>query len=221
MDKLSLKAQKRTIAGRKVKSLRREGILPANVFGKNVKSQAIQIDLASYLKLYKEAGETSLVELEVDGAKLPVLIHNTQVDPVLGTPLHVDFLQVNLKEKVTAQVPVELTGESPAEKQGLGTVVQQINEVEVESLPADIPDKFEIDISGLVEVDNMIQVKDIKIDEKKVEIKDDAEQIIAKVEPQKEEKVEVPTEVAEGEPVEVKEASGEQVVETADEPKSE
>jgi len=116
-----------------------------------------------------------------------------------------------------------LIGESPAEKQGLGTVVQQINEVEVESLPADIPEKFEIDISGLVEVDNMIQIKDIKMDEKKVEIKDDVEQIIAKVEPQKEEKIEAPTEVAEGEPVEgaAEEAVEEQAAETADELKSE
>lgn len=201
MNQLSLVAKRRTVSGRKVKKLRRESILPANVYGKNVKSQAIQVELSSYRKLFKEAGETTLVELDIDGKKTPVLIHNTQVDPVTDVPIHVDFLQVNLKEKVTAKVSVELIGESPAEKQGLGTVVQYVDEIEVEALPTDLPERFEINVSTLAAVDEMVQIKNIKVDEKKVEIKDDKEQIIVKVEPPREEEVVVPEETPEGESV--------------------
>ena len=204
MNKLSIKAEKRKLSGRKVKKLRREGLLPANIYGKNTKSQQVQVNLSEFLKLYQQAGETSIVELLVNGDKKPVLIHNLQVDPVTDTPLHADFLQVNLKEKVTAQIPVELTGEAPSEKQGLGTVVQYINEIEVEALPTDLPDKFEIDLSKLEAVDDMVQIKDIKVEKGKVELKGEMESIIVKVEPpRKEEEVPAPTpeaEVAEGEP---------------------
>src|SRR3989344_2904957 len=189
---MNLKAEKRSIEGRKVKKLRSEGILPANIFGKKVKSQSVQVNLAEFQKVYKEVGETGLVELQGNGEKRPVLIHNLQLDPVSDSALHVDFLQVDLKSKVTAQIPVELVGEAPAEKQGLGTVVQYIDEIEVEALPTDLPEKFEMDISGFTEVDQTFYLKDLKFDKVKVEIKDDLEKIIAKVEPPKEEKEEVP-----------------------------
>src|SRR3990167_9496732 len=188
---MNLKAEKRSIEGRKVKKLRSEGILPANIFGKKVKSQSVQVNLAEFQKVYKEVGETGLVELQVNGEKRPVLIHNLQLDPVSDSALHVDFLQVDLKSKVTAQIPVELVGEAPAEKQGLGTVVQYIDEIEVEALPTDLPDKFEINLASLVEVDQSVLVKDIPIDGKKVEVKTDVEQILVKDEPPHEEKEEV------------------------------
>lgn len=199
MSNLTLDANTRSTIGRKVKRLRREGVLPANIYGKNFKSQAIQVDLSKYIKLSNEAGESTLIELNLEGKKIPVLIHNTQVDPVNDIPNHVDFLQVNLKEKVTADVPVELVGESPAEKQGLGTAVQYIDEIEVEALPTDLPEKFEIDLSQLKNVGDAVQIKDIKVDAKKVEIKADQEEIIVKVEAQKEEEVELPAETPEGE----------------------
>lgn len=204
MNKLTLKAEKRKELGRKVKSLRREGVLPANLYGRKVKSTALSVDLFEFVKVFKEAGETGLVELQVNGEKKPVLIHNVQFDPVSDSPLHVDFLQVDLKQKVTAQVPVELVGESPAEKQGLGTVVQYIDEIEVEALPADLPEKFEIDTSLLTEVDAMFQVKDLRVDAKKVDVKTDLEQILLKVEPPRkpEEEIAPPVEeeAVEGEP---------------------
>jgi large subunit ribosomal protein L25 len=182
MQKLKLVAEKRKIFGRKVKSLRREGILPANIYGRKVKSLAIQVPLIEFEKVYQRVGETGLVEVNIGKTKRPVLIHNVQVDPVTDAPVHVDFLQVDLKEKVTAAVPIEVRGESPTEKQGLGTVVQYIDEIEVEALPTDLPEKFELDLSSLVEVDQTIQVKDLKID-KKVEIKAEPEQILVKIEP--------------------------------------
>src|SRR3990167_1424044 len=171
MSNLTLNADTRSTVGRKVKKLRREGLLPANIYGKKFKSQAIQVNFSKYIKLSNEAGETTLIGLVLEGKKIPVLIHNTQVDPVSDMPSHVDFLQVNLKEKVTADVPVELVGESPAEKQGLGTVVQYIDEVEVVALPGDLRDKFEIHPTALTEVNQSILVETLPIDPKKIEVR--------------------------------------------------
>jgi len=200
MDKHTIKAEKRKILGQKVKTLRKEGILPANIYGKKVKSLAVQLPLNEFEKIYKEAGETGIIEVSVDGTKRPVLINNIQRHPVTDLPLHVDFLQVDLKEKVTADVPVDLIGESPAEKSGLGTVVQHVNEIQVEALPADLPEKFEIDLSKLTEVDQAVFVKTLAVDSKKVEIKNDAEQILVKVEPlRKEEEAPAPVETEEEE----------------------
>jgi len=209
MDSKSLQAEARKVTGRKVKNLRKDGVLPGNVSGKKIKSEAIQVNLKDFEKIYKEVGETGLLTLKIGKEEKPVLIHNLQVNPVSDAPIHVDFLQVDLKEKVEAEVPVELVGESPAEKQALGTVVQHVNEVKVEALPMDLPEKFTIDVSELSEVDQAVYIKDLKIDRSKVEVKNDPEEIVVKVEPpQKEEVVEVPV-PAEGEvPIEGAPAEG-------------
>jgi len=183
MNKHTLKAEERAVSGRKVKVLRKQGLIPSNIFGKKVESRAVQIDSKEFQGVYKEAGETGLIELSIGGEKRPVLVHGLQVNAKTDQILHVDFLQVDLKEKVEAQVPVELIGESPAEKQSLGTVVQYINEVTVAALPTDLPEKFEIDKVDLVEVDQAVYVKDLKIDNSKVEIKTDPEELVVKVEP--------------------------------------
>jgi len=221
MDKKILNAESRVIKGRKVKKLRKEGIVPANIFGKKVKSKAISIKLDDFKKVYREVGETGLINLEIKdkGQKedRAVLISNVQMDPVSDIPVHVDFHQVDLKEKVTADVPVELTGVSPAEKQSIGTVVLYIDEIEVEALPGDLPEKFIIDISKLEAVDQAIYVKDLDIDKSKVEIKMDLEEIITKVEPpQKEEVIETVIEEVEGETKE-ESSSAEVVTEDTDE----
>ncbi len=221
MQKLELKASPRKVVGRKVKKLRREGIIPANIFGKKVKSSAISIDANEFEKLFKEAGETTLVDLELGKTAKAVLIRNVQVHPVDGQILHVDFQEVDLKAKVTAQIPVEIVGESPAEKQGLGTVVQHTDEIEVEALPTELPEKFEVSASELTEVDQTIYIKDIKVDKSKVEIKDDLEKIVAKVEPlRKEEEVAAPAPVEGEVPAEGAEAAKEGEEPKAEEPKA-
>lgn len=195
MKTYNLKTEERKITGRAVKVLRAQDILPGNIYGKDVKSLSVQVSLAEFEKVFKEAGETGIVELEFGSEKRPVLIQNIQKNPVTDKPLHVDFLQVNLKEKVTAQIPVELAGEAPAEKLGVGTAVQYINEIEVEALPADLIEEFSVDITGLAEVDQAIHVKDLSYDKSKIEIKDDLEAIVVKVEPpQKEEELPPPAE---------------------------
>jgi large subunit ribosomal protein L25 len=199
MQKQTLKAEVRKISGRKVKNLRKEGILPGNISGKKIKSEAVQVVLKDFEKVYKDVGETGLLTLEIGKDEKPVLIHNLQVNPVSDAPVHVDFLQVDLKEKVEADVPVELTGESPAQKQAIGTVVQYINEIKVEALPMDLPEKFTVDTSGLAEIDQAILVKDLKVDRAKVDVKTGPDEIVVKVEPPQKEEVIAPPTPAEGE----------------------
>ncbi|OGD62772.1 hypothetical protein A2160_04850 [Candidatus Beckwithbacteria bacterium RBG_13_42_9] len=203
----TLQVEKRELAGRKVKQLRRQGILPANVYGKKVKSQSVQVDGKTFLRIYDEVGETGLVELILKGDKASrhVLIHNVQQDPVSDLPLHVDFYQVDLTQKVTAKVPLEMTGIAPAVAKG-GVLVQLLTEVEVEALPADLPDKLVIDVSKLEEMGNNLTAEDLKYDKAKVILKlEDPKTLVAQIEaPTKEEEkpvVEVAPEavVAEGE----------------------
>ena len=225
-SKPTLRAEKRKLQGRKVKRLRKEGILPANIYGKKVKSLSVQVPLQDFDKVYKEVGETGLLQVLVENKKRSVLIHNVQVDPVTGFPLHVDFFQVDLTQKVSANVPIETTGGAPAEKQGLGTVVTQLDEIEVEALPADLPEKFTVDLSELKEVDQAIYIKDLSVNKAKVTIKDDLEAIVVKVEPlRKEEEVPevIEEEEEEGEEVEKEEGkdeSKEEEIEGKDEKES-
>lgn len=199
MTKDILEGEERKITGRKVKNLRKSGVVPANIFGKNVKSKSIQVKTKDFQGTYKKVGETGIVYLKLDKEEVPVLVHDVQIHPVTDEVLHVNFFQVNLKEKVTASIPVEVIGESPAEKGGIGTVVLLQQEIEVEALPTELPDKFEVDATKLAEVDQLVKVSDLKIDSDKVKVLTDAETIVVKVEPpQKEEVVAAPV-AAEGE----------------------
>lgn len=192
MEKPKLKAEKRKIEGRKVKKLRKEGILPANLYGKKIKSQSLQVSLKDFQKIYQEIGETGLVDLKIDSETRPVLIHNVQLHPVTGEPLHADFHQVSLTEKTTVTVPIELLGESPAVEQGIGILIQPISEIEVEALPGDLPEHLTIDISRLAQVNEAITVGDLPIDRKKVEIKAEPSAIVAKIGPLEKEEVVAP-----------------------------
>jgi large subunit ribosomal protein L25 len=213
MEKFTLKVQKRSELGRRVKNLRKNGIIPANIYGSGFKSKSVQVALKDFEEIFKKAGETAVVELSVDGEKtLPVLIHNVQSDPISDLTIHVDFLKIDLTKKVVADVPLEISGEAPAEKQGLGTLVQYIDDIKVEALPGDLPEKIMVDVSNLTEVDQSIMIKDLPYDKSKVEVKDNPEEVVVKIEVQKEEPVEIPVvaeEVAEEEvPVEGEASAG-------------
>lgn len=192
-EKIKLTVEKRKVTGRKVKALRQQGILPANIYGKKEKSLAVQLEAKSFLPVFKEAGETSLIELKVADEKeaRPVLIHNVQFHPVEEAPLHVDFYQVDLKEKVTTKVPVELIGESPAIKDKIGILIQPLSEVEVEALPADLPEKIEVDISELKAVGETVLVGSVKVSEG-VKILTDEKEVLVKIEPPAKEEVTPP-----------------------------
>jgi len=215
-NKIELLVEKRKLAGRQVKTLRQDSILPANIYGRKVKSLAVQVDLKSFLPVLKEAGETGLVELKVKGEDKtrPILIHNIQYHSVSDQPLHADFYQVDLKEKVTSKIPVELIGESSAVKSRVGILIQPLNEIEVEALPTDLPEKIEVDISKLENIDDSVLVSDIKL-ENTVKVLTDTTQILVKIDPPaKEEEVVAPP--AEGEEGEEGKAEGEEGEKTAE-----
>lgn len=189
--------------GHKAKKLRREGILPANLFGKKIKSQSLQVNLKEFLKVFEKTGETGLIDLVIDDKETrPVLVGNVQIEPVSDQPLHVDFHQVNLEEKVTVAVPIHLVGEAPAVVRDEGVLVQPLAEVEVEALPTDLPDHLEADISSLDKIDAAVRVADLKVP-KGVVVKTVQEEVVAIINPKaKEEEVAPAAEeaaVAEGE----------------------
>lgn len=199
MQKYILKADKRTVLGSKVKQLRRTGVVPANLFGKTIDSQAIQVNSVDFNRVYKEAGETSLIWVQVEGEEKerPTLVTSVHYNPVTGNKLHIDFHQVNLKEKVTANVPVEIIGESELVTSNLAVLSQSLNEIEVEALPTDIPENITFDITSLKAIGDVLKVSDAKVSSE-VEIKTDPEQIVVVLqEPMKEEVIPVVEEVAE------------------------
>lgn len=179
-QKYALKAEKRTVLGKSVKKLRRTGQLPANVYGKGLDSTAIQLNTKEFEAVYKEAGETGLIDLAFDGQTHPVLIKNLQMEYPLRIPLHVDFYQVNLREKVKTMVPIEIIGEPKAVTEKIGTLIQPLNEIEVEALPAELPEKIEINVEPLAALNEQITVADIQVPEG-VTVLTDGGQVIVKI----------------------------------------
>ena len=199
MQKNILKADKRTVLGSKVKQLRRKGLVPANLFGKTIESQSIQVNSVDFNRVYKEAGETSLIWISVEGEEKerPTLVTSVQFNPVTGNKIHVDFHQVNLKEKVTANVPVEIIGESALVASNGAVLSQSLNEIEIEALPTEIPESITFDISTLKAIGDHLLVSDAKVSSD-VEIKTDLDQMVVSLqELQKEEEPLVSEETAE------------------------
>lgn len=189
-----LNASKRELLGRKVKKLRREGIMPATMYGNGFEPMSVQFSAKEFNKIFEHVGESGLVDVEIDSKKYPVLFRNPQYHPVWGEMTHVDCYKVNLKEKITTTVPIEFVGESAAVKFG-SIFVPVTEEIEIEALPTDLPEKIEVDISALENLESMITVGDIKVDTSKIEIKTDLTQVVAKVEEPKAEEVIETTEV--------------------------
>lgn len=178
-QKFSLKVDKRDIFGKKLKKLRRDGILPGNIYGAEFKSQAVQIPYSEFDPVFKEAGETTLVDLKFDSQTIPVLIHNVHTN-FRDEVLHADFFKVNLKEKVKAMIPIEFIGTSKAEVDKTGLLEKVMHEVEVEALPTDLPEKIEVNVESLAQIDEQILVSDLKLPST-VAVLSDPGQVIVKV----------------------------------------
>ncbi len=181
MEQTPLAAQARTTLGRKVKKLRAEGLIPAHVFGHKITTTHVQVKSSDFSKVFEKVGETGIIDLTVDGKKKPVLVKNVQIHPVSGEPLHIDFYQVNLSEKVKVNVPLEITGEAPAVEKKIGLLLTPVSEIEIEALPADLPENIQVDISKLENIGDEIRIKDLKIDRSKIEIHTDEELIVASI----------------------------------------
>jgi len=201
--KITFQTEPRTLAGKKVGVLRRQGLIPANISGNLDKTIPVTVESRKFDKLYEEVGDTGLFYLTVNGEKAdrPVLVDDVQLDPISSKVLHVVFRQVDLTEKISAEVPVELVGEVEI-KDAMVVVLKDI--VEVEALPQDFPEKFEVDVTLFTQIGDMVTYKDLKFDRSKVSltIEDDQldEPIVMVQEIKEEVEVveEVPAEGAEG-----------------------
>lgn len=185
MEKISLKASERTVLGKKVKLLRRSGLVPAHVFGKGLETEHVSVDLKEFLKVAKQAGETGVIELRIGEEKVrPVMIKGMQTNANTDEVQNIDFYQVDLTKKVTVPVPLTLVGDEP-EKVGLGEaiVLQVLSEVSVTALPADLVDAIEVDKSILKEIDDAITVGQLSYDHETLTVLADPEEIVVKLAP--------------------------------------
>lgn len=158
--KTILEATLRTVFGKKNKGIRKQGLLPANIYGSNFPSQAISVNYIEFRRIFRMVGETGVVYIKADKKEIPTLITSIQRDPLEGRVLHADFRKVDLTIKIEAEVPLTLVGIAPAANAG-GVILTQTDKVTVEALPQDIPNHIEIDISVLKEIGNEIKVSDL------------------------------------------------------------
>lgn len=187
-DKITLDVQKREITGKRVKQMRKGGLIPANVFGPGFISASISVEGKAFLHTFKQARETGIVYITLDGKTIPTLIRNIQRDPLTQNILHVDFRKIDLKQKIETSVPIQITGESPAVTQLGGVLLTQHDHLTVEALPTDIPQHIEIDISRITELGQDIKVSDL-VKSSAYETKEAPETIIVSVIAHKEESV--------------------------------
>ena len=229
---MDLAVKDREKFGKAVKALRREGFIPAELYGHGFENAHLAVNRKEFAKALQEAGESTIIKLKVKSEKLKVdgeeqsgeekeinaLVHDIQKDFLTDEIIHIDFHQVRMDEKIKADVPLEFVGEAPAVKEFGGVLNKTISEVEVEALPGDLPRSFQVDISGLKELNQSIYIKDLKIP-KGVEILVAPETVIITVTPPaEEEKVE---EVAPVDLTAVKVESEEKVADRAKEKEKE
>lgn len=186
MEKIKLHAGKRKEIGKQVKALRSQGELPAILYGKNIEPVPITLDYLSTFKQVKDITSSQLITIEVDGENHTVLMRDTQHHPVDDTLLHIDFLAVSMTETLIAEVRIDLVGESVAVEELAGVLVPGLEQIEVEALPQDLPERLTVDISSLEEIGDSIKVKDIVIPPN-VEILSELEEVVVLITYQEEE----------------------------------
>lgn len=176
---------------REEKEKLKEGEIKAVYYGSGVLSTPISISLNEFIKIWNKAGESSAVKLKVGKVDMDVMIHDVQLNPITSTPIHVDFLVIDINKKITVSIPLEFTGISPAVKSGVGVLVKVLREIEIEGLPKDLPQNISVDTSSLVDLDSAILVSDLILP-KTISVITKSTEVIAAIAEQKEEKEEVP-----------------------------
>lgn len=166
MERITIEAAQRDKLGKKVRFLRRAGIVPANIYGHGIESVPLQVPADIMKKVLDQAGLTTLISVRVDGGSVrPVFIRKVQRHPMNGKLVHVDFYQVRMDEPIRVAVPLTFTGSSPMAK-GVGAILlHNLNLVEMEGLPGNLPRTIEVDISVLTEMDQAIHIKDLRVPE--------------------------------------------------------
>ena len=188
MQKVVLKAIKREALGKKVGALRRTGKLPAVLYGHRIESTPIMLEAHEATLKLSYLTSSSLVMIDLDGQEYPALVREKQRDYLKNRLLHVDFQVISMTEKVTTKVGIELTGTAPAVKAFNAVIVTVLNELEIECMPQDLPQRVVIDISGLAEIGAAIHVRDVVLSDK-VKILDDPAETIVVATATKEEKI--------------------------------
>lgn len=194
---MELQVLRRTILGKKTRTLRKQGLIPAELFGRGIENKHLSVPVKDFSKIYKSAGESTVINLIAeDGKKVPVLISDIQRHPTSDEFLTIDFHQIKMDEKIQIKIPVEFTGEAPAIKTG-NILIKAVNELEVETLPGNIPHNFTVDLSVLESVRQSIHVRDLRVPAS-VKIIADPETVIATIaEPRKIEEMPPATPLAE------------------------
>ena len=177
-----LKAKTRDKVIRKNHSIRKQGFIPAVLYGAEIKNLSIEVDQKEFEDVYKEAGESSLISLEIENKKFSVLIHQLARDPITGKFLHVDFYHPSSKKKVEAEIPLIFEGEAPAVKELGGTLEKGIQVVEVKGLAQDLPREIKVNVENLKTFEDRVLIKDLEIPER-VEVLKDSDEIVVHVTP--------------------------------------
>ena len=170
--------------------LRKGGEIPAVFYGAGKKATSVSVSVIEFKKVWREAGESSAIKIKTPDGEVDVLIHEVQVDPITDEPIHIDFLAIDMKKKIRVKVPIVFEGVSSAVKSGIGNLVKTLHEVEIEALPADLPQKLAADISKLETLKDQIFVSDIKLPVGVIVTSGGAE-VVASIVEQVEEKEEV------------------------------
>lgn len=179
---LHLKAEERNVFGKKLKLARKEGKLPAVLYGRGKKTTPLFVDLKEFKKIWKEAGETAIIKIKNEDA----IIQDVSIDPVKNEPIHADFYIVEMDKLITAEVPLVFEGVSPAEKELGGILVKVMHKVEVEALPRNLPHDLKVDISKLIALGDQLAIKDINAPAD-VKILAKKDEVVALIETPKEE----------------------------------
>jgi large subunit ribosomal protein L25 len=162
MQHLKLNTQTRIITGNQVRKLRKDGFIPAVIFGKKYSSKNIQLPLNTFLKLYRQAGKTNIIDISIDEKEVvSCLINDLDLDPVKDIVRHVNFLAIDLSSKIDTLVPLKIVGNSPAVKNYGAILIQNLQEIEIRVLPENIPPFVEVDVTSLKDLNDVIHASDI------------------------------------------------------------
>jgi len=178
-EEIIIKAQKRTVMGKKVNALRREGWLPGVVYGRHLQAFPIQMPAHETSLIMSKLTSSSLVTIDVDGEKHTAIVRDRQRDVIYGRLTHVDFLALSLNEKLRTTVGLELVGEAPVLKLADVILNQGVFELELECLPQDLPSKIEVDVSKIASMDDLITVGSLNLGDKITVLTDPSEVIIS------------------------------------------
>jgi large subunit ribosomal protein L25 len=186
---MDLSVQTREMEGKKVNAIRKDGLIPAELYGHGIENVHLVVPVKEFAKVFKEAGENTVVTLLNGKEKMPVMIHGIQRDYLTGEVAAIDFYKVKMDEKITAGIPLEFVGESPAVREKAAVINKSMTELEVEAFPQDMPRRFEVNLALLDDIDKTIYVRDIVVPKGVTVLIDENTAIATATPPMKEEEV--------------------------------